>query len=84
MRFYIMEQMEAQMLIFCLDSKTINTLSNHRIKSIVGHTTSECVCGGGGGGGGGGGSRNNKKEDFYSNKAFLLDRPVSIISSEAK
>ena len=47
---YIMEQMEAQVsLTFCLDSKTINTLTDCPIKSIVGQTTSEC--GGEGGGG---------------------------------
>ena len=38
---------ESAGVIFCLDSKTINTLTKCPIKSIVGQTTSECVCGGG-------------------------------------
>ena len=49
-------------VIFCLDSKTIHTLTDCPIKSIVGQAISECVYGGGGGGGGGGaGSSNNNK-----------------------
>ena len=31
--------------IFCLDSKTINTLTDCPIKSIAGQTTSQCVWG---------------------------------------
>ena len=50
-------------LIFCLDSKTINTLTDCPIKSIVGQTTSECVCVGGVEGAG---SSNNKSK-VYSN-----------------
>ena len=36
---------ESTGVIFCLDSKTINTLTNCPIKSIVGQTTSKCVWG---------------------------------------
>ena len=35
---------ESTGVIFCLDSKTINTHTNCPIKSIVRQTTSECVC----------------------------------------
>ena len=38
-------------LIFCLDSKTINTLTDCPIKSSVRQTTRECVCVVGRGGG---------------------------------
>ena len=42
---------ESTGVIVCLDSKTINTLTDCPIKSIVGQTTSECVWAAVGGGG---------------------------------
>ena len=47
MRFYIMVYNganESTGVIFCLNSKTINTPTDCPIKSIVGQTTSVCVC----------------------------------------
>ena len=61
-------------LIFCLDSKTINTLTDYHTKSIVGQTTS--VCGGGGGGGGGGGAGQQQQQQKFTQTLNSLDRPV--------
>ena len=67
--------MEQTGLIFCLDSKTINTLTDCPIKSIVGQTTSECVyvCVGGGGVGGGGQQQQQQK---FTQTVNSLDGPV--------
>ena len=59
---------ESAGVIFCLDSKTINTLTKCPIKSILGQTTSECVCVGRLEGAG---SSNNNKSLAYSNKTLL-------------
>ena len=68
-----MEKMKAQMLIFCLDSKTIN-LSDRPIKGIVGQTTSECVfvCVGGGGVGG----QQQQEQQNVTQTRNSFDRPV--------
>ena len=60
-------------VIFCLDSKTINTLTDWPIKSIVRQTTSECVCVCVERLEGAGSSNNNNK---FTQTRHPLDRPV--------
>ena len=62
---------ESAVVIFCLDSKTINTLTDCPIKSLVGQTTSEyvCVCGAVGEGG-------QQQQQKFTQTRHSLDRPV--------